>query len=74
MDGCSGGLPSAAFEYLSKNGSMLESDYPFTGKDETCKYNKSDQMVKVIRYENVPKNNITQFHTAIAKGPVSVGV
>ena len=37
MDGCQGGLSSAAYKYLERTGSELESDYPYKAKDGTCK-------------------------------------
>lgn len=39
--GCSGGLPSHAFQYIYDNGYMLGSDYPYKPVEETCKYDKS---------------------------------
>jgi len=35
--GCSGGLPSHAFQYIKDAGGIaLEKDYPYTGKDGKC--------------------------------------
>ena len=37
MDGCDGGNPDSAFEYLKRHGVVEESVYPYTGKDSsTC--------------------------------------
>jgi hypothetical protein len=36
-----GGQPSAAFEYIKKNGISLQEDYyPYVGKKMTCRRNK----------------------------------
>ena len=40
--GCNGGLMELAFEWLKDNGGiMLESDYPYAGKKQTCKQDPS---------------------------------
>jgi cathepsin H len=38
-NGCSGGLPSHAFQYIYYNGFMAENDYDYHAKDEVCKFN-----------------------------------
>merc|ERR1711998_180764 len=35
-NGCEGGMPGEAFDYLVKTGAALESDYPYTGLDDSC--------------------------------------
>merc|ERR1711904_80037 len=35
-NGCAGGMPGEAFDYLVKTGAALESDYPYTGQDDSC--------------------------------------
>ena len=40
--GCNGGLMELSFEWLKDNGGfMYESDYPYTGRDQTCKQDSS---------------------------------
>ena len=40
--GCNGGLMELSFEWLKNNGGfMLESDYPYAGKKQTCKQDTS---------------------------------
>ena len=68
-----------AFEYLEKNFSILESDYPYTSgwsrRIKACEYDsKPHTDVKVSTYENVPANNPAQLKAAIAKVPVSVAI
>ena len=74
MDGCNGGLSSAAFEYLEKTGAELESAYPYKGKDGVCKAELHEQKVKVTTYANVKKRDAAALHAAIDKGPVAVAV
>jgi len=41
-DGCNGGLPSHAFEYIKYAGGLsTEFSYPYHGANEACKFNKS---------------------------------
>merc|ERR1712113_649662 len=35
-NGCSGGMPGEAMDWIVKNGLPLESEYPYTGKDSSC--------------------------------------
>merc|ERR1711988_1730217 len=35
--GCNGGMPGEAFAWAIKNGMSLESQYPYEGKDSSCK-------------------------------------
>merc|ERR1712070_672325 len=40
--GCNGGLPSHAFEYIKHAGGLsTEFSYPYHAKDEKCKFNAS---------------------------------
>jgi len=48
-DGCNGGLPELAFEYVVKHQSgniMSESDYPYVAYDQSCKFN-ANKAVKI---------------------------
>lgn len=52
----------------------LESVYPYTGVDGTCKYDSSKGKVKVTTYAAVKANSVDQLMAAIAQGPVSVAI
>lgn len=45
-DGCNGGLPNGAWNYLETHGQEKNSDYPYTAKDGTCKYDSAKGKVK----------------------------
>lgn len=35
--GCNGGWPTDSWEYYYTKGAVLDEDYPYTGRDESCK-------------------------------------
>merc|ERR1719454_2745082 len=72
--GCNGGLMDTAFEYIEKNPLMLEDDYPYTGRDGTCKYDASKGVGEVQKYSDVRSGDADQLRAALNNGPVSVAI
>lgn len=72
--GCSGGLPSHAFEYISYNGGLEHRDtYSYHAVDGTCKHNQSLSVVTTTGAFNITKGDEVELHEAIYhEGPVSV--
>lgn len=80
--GCSGGLPSHAFEYLKYNGGMLtEEDYPYTAPDNggnaTCSLDErsanSKWTAQVAEVFNITSRDEDDLVHAVATiGPVSI--
>jgi len=64
----------AAFTYAETNGMELESVYPYTGVDGTCKYSAASGKVKVTKFADVTVDSVDQLKAAIAQGPVSVAI
>ena len=62
------------FQYAMANPLMLESAYPYTAKDGTCKYDASKGYGKVKSFQDVTKNNADQLRAALNIGPVSVAI
>ncbi|TSK18013.1 Pro-cathepsin H [Bagarius yarrelli] len=72
--GCSGGLPSQAFEYIMYNkGIMTENDYPYVGKDGPCRFNPKLAAAFVKDVVNITKYDETGIVDAVARlNPVSI--
>jgi len=74
-NGCGGGSMALAFTYLESNFAQLESVYPYTGRDGTCRQSsKANTTVKAKSYQNVTRNNVSALVASIAKGPTSVAI
>lgn len=73
--GCSGGLPSQAFEYLHYNGGMaLEESYKYKAKDGIChEIDRRDIGARVRGVHNISTGDEDGIVRAVAKhGPVAV--
>lgn len=73
--GCNGGLMDNAFKYyLGKGkGATLESAYPYTGRDGSCKSGLT-VAVTISKFTDVPANSESGLKTAVTQQPVSVAV
>lgn len=64
-----------AFNYIKRNGISTDKDYPYRGKDETCKANKSSIFIKISSYGFVKENSEKDLQKAVATiGPISVAI
>ena len=51
-EGCNGGLMDNVFKYLMEQGGLnTEADYPYEGKQKTCRYVESKNKTKVTGYK-----------------------
>ena len=74
-NGCNGGLMDYAFQYIESNPLELESDYPYTARDGSCKYSASKGQGKVANFKDVSVDQTgAQLRAALANGPVSVAI
>ena len=75
-NGCEGGLPSHAFEYITvqAGGISTEAAYPYFAKDRTCTVDKSTYALTVLGGAyNITEGDEVQMAQAIYNhGPVSV--
>lgn len=72
-NGCNGGLMDYAFQYLEGSADELESDYPYTAENDSCKWSQGKGKVTVKGYKDVPADQ-ESLAAAIKEGPVSVAV
>jgi len=73
--GCNGGLMTQAMDYIIKNkGIDTEKSYPYTAKDGTCKFKKTDVGATLASYSNVQSGSESGLQTAGVSGPVSVAI
>jgi hypothetical protein len=74
--GCAGGNPLLAFYFLHRFGVTSASNYPYIGKEDTCKYHKVDQPVATVETWGMltpdHENNMEKVLRYI--GPVAVGL
>ncbi|XP_024033301.1 thiol protease aleurain isoform X1 [Citrus clementina] len=72
--GCNGGLPSQAFEYIKYNGGLdTEEAYPYTGKDGVCKFSSENVGVQVLDSVNITLGAEDELQHAVGLvRPVSV--
>ena len=75
--GCSGGLPSHAFEYIHHAGGLSrEFAYPYEALDSQCKFSSANS--SIVGATTIRSFNITEgdedslMHELVRKGPVSV--
>ena len=75
-EGCNGGWPYAAMDYVIKNkGIDTEDTYTYEAEDDKCRYNKTDKGATVSNVVFIPSYNITLLYHAIATiGPISVAI
>jgi C1A family cysteine protease len=74
-EGCNGGYPDLALNYIASNGLETESEYPYTATTGTCKYTKSKAIqTGVTGYCNVQPKSVQSLNNAIAQQPTVVVV
>ena len=75
-EGCNGGWPFWAFEYVIKNGGIdTEASYPYVARDEVCRFKAQNVGATCKSYEMVTADDETALTDAIANvGPISVAI
>ncbi|XP_025017119.1 cathepsin L1-like [Tetranychus urticae] len=75
-NGCHGGLPDNAFDYIIKNGGVdTEASYPYTATEsKTCKYSKAKEGAVISKYVDIPLRDENALKNAAAERVVSVGI
>ena len=75
-EGCNGGWPFWAFEYVIKNkGIDTESSYPYVARDEVCRFKAANVGATCQSYKMVTADSEEDLTNAIANvGPISVAI
>ena len=75
-DGCSGGFPYKAFQYVKDNGGIdTEESYPYTAADGMCKFSSSSVGATVTGYVKIPSGDESSLLEAVTSvGPISVSI
>ncbi|XP_052194271.1 cysteine protease RD19A-like [Diospyros lotus] len=73
--GCNGGLMNSAFEYTLKAGGLMrEGDYPYTGTDGTCKFDKAKIVASVANFSVVSLDEDQIAANLVKNGPLAVAI
>lgn len=73
--GCNGGLMNNAFEYALKSGGLQrEVDYPYTGRDGQCKFDKNKIAASVSNFSVVSVDEDQVAANLVKNGPLAVGI
>jgi cathepsin L len=76
--GCNGGLMEPAYDYVIKSQSgkfMLETDYPYTGKDGNCKFSASKGITQVKGYITIVEDSEADLEAKVAQyGPAAIAI
>lgn len=75
-DGCEGGWPDKAMDYVINNGGVdTELSYPYEGIDESCEYNNSTLGANISKVVQIEYGNMRALYDALGSiGPVSVAI
>jgi len=75
-NGCEGGLPDNAFNYIRSNGGLdTEKSYPYEGVDSNCRYNVTNKGGYDTGFMDVKSGDEDMLKIAVATvGPISVGI
>lgn len=71
---CLKGNITATYDYIKKEGLMNNNSYPYTGKEETCKYDKEKAYVKFHEMGEVKPNCSISLMEAVLKGVVTIPI
>lgn len=75
-NGCQGGMPGEAMDYVVKNGISLEGDYPYTAQDGSCSYSGGGVSFTSWRYinSNGDSGESVLLNALQNEGPISIVV
>lgn len=71
--GCNGGFYDGAWDYAKDHGIESNTNYPYKGKDNSCKYDSSKGLVKVTNWHWAGTNS-SSMQSAVDKSAMSVAI
>uniref|UniRef100_A0A4W3KFG6 Cathepsin L1-like n=1 Tax=Callorhinchus milii TaxID=7868 RepID=A0A4W3KFG6_CALMI len=73
-NGCNGGWPSQAYQYIKDNrGIEATATYPYIAKHSTCNYDGSNKVTSISGFKVLPFGNEAALAKAVAEiGPIAV--
>jgi len=71
--GCDGGWVESCWDFAKDHGIMLDSDYPYKGKDKKCKLDDDKVAVKAGKMARI-KSDIEDAKIKLQEGPLTIGV
>ena len=73
---CNGGIMDNAFTWIKKNGGVEKAaDYPYVAKKQTCKQNKSKNVVKVTGFEKLGYTDEQKIKSyLVSHGPLAIAM
>lgn len=69
--GCKGGFNSSGLNYYKIQGSHLETQYRYTGKNGTCR-RPTTPSYKISQFNSIKPRSLSELLKALAQGPVAV--
>lgn len=73
--GCNGGLMTTAYQYALKAGGLQrEEDYPYTGTEGSCKFDKTKVAAMVANFSTVSIDEDQIAANIVQNGPLAVGI
>ena len=74
-NGCNGGWMTDAYKHLKKAGTILESDYPYQARRQSCQESSKNKVdYTVDGWNQISWNSQDSLASAVEKGTVSVAV
>ena len=74
-EGCDGGLMDSAFRYIIANkGIDTEASYPYTMKNEKCKFETANIGATISSYIDITSGSEADLETASVQQPISVAI
>lgn len=73
--GCEGGYMTDGYSFIENLGGLeTETDYPYEGRDDSCKFSKSKIVAVVVNYVNISNDENVMAEWLFKNGPISIAI